>query len=342
MKYTSIRPGKEWLDTDGNLIQAHGGSVMYYNGKYYWYGENKEKTVSEKIIWHWGVRMYSSTDLYNWKSEGIVCQPEPEDEQSPLHPNSKMDRPHILYNKRTGKFVMWMKIMGADEVQFMSVAVADKITGPYKLANKKLHPCGMSSGDFDLFEDEDKAYIIFERVHSDMIIMELTYDYLDVTDKYSVHFPRKCPPFVREAPAVFKKDGKYYMFTSGTTGKFPNPSEVAVSDSMHGDWKVLGDPHIDDEKHTSFDSQISCVFKVEGKDMYIAAADRWLMDLPEEMPDICKIFECMFDKTAEYEYADFPIDTLTEKNTSIARYVWLPVEFENGVPCIRWNDEWHI
>ena len=53
MKYTSIRPGKEWLDTDGNLIQAHGGSVMYYNGKYYWYGENKEKTVSEKIIWHW-------------------------------------------------------------------------------------------------------------------------------------------------------------------------------------------------------------------------------------------------------------------------------------------------
>lgn len=43
MKYNSIRPGQVWLDTNGNRIQAHGGSIMYLDGTYYWYGENKEK-----------------------------------------------------------------------------------------------------------------------------------------------------------------------------------------------------------------------------------------------------------------------------------------------------------
>lgn len=347
MKYTSIRPGQEWRDNNGELIQAHGGSVLFHDGKYYWYGENKEKSISEKIIWHWGVRLYSSTDLYNWTDEGIICMPEPDDITSPLHPNSKMDRPHILYNEMTKKFVLWMKVMGekiwgGKDKQYMTVAVSDSIKGPFKIINRMLHPCGMDSGDFDLFVDNGKGYIIFERVHKDMIVMELTDDYMDVTDKYSVHFPRKCPPYVREAPAVFKKDGMLYMFTSGTTAKFPNPSEVAVSKDIHGEWKELGNPHINDIKNTSFDSQISCVFKVQDSDMYIAMADRWLMDLPEDMPDIQAIYECMFDDTIESEYRGYDVNSLTSKNTSIARYVWLPVEFVNGVPMIRWYNEWRI
>ena len=40
-KQTSIRPGEPWLDTNGNRIQAHGGSVRYEDGTFYWYGENK-------------------------------------------------------------------------------------------------------------------------------------------------------------------------------------------------------------------------------------------------------------------------------------------------------------
>ena len=76
--YHSFRPGKFWYDTDGNLIQAHGGSILYAEGKYFWYGENKEgvtgrATGTKCPIWHQGVRVYSSDDLYNWKNEGIVA-----------------------------------------------------------------------------------------------------------------------------------------------------------------------------------------------------------------------------------------------------------------------------
>lgn len=62
--YQSIRPGQVWLDTEGKRIQAHGGSVMCLDGTYYFYGENKEKTDGENGIWHWGVRCYSSKDLW--------------------------------------------------------------------------------------------------------------------------------------------------------------------------------------------------------------------------------------------------------------------------------------
>ena len=108
-KRTSICPGKVWTDTNGNRIQAHGGSVFYENGIYYWYGENKEKTDGKNGIWHWGVRCYSSTDLYNWEDCGLIIPPEPEDENSPLHPAAMMDRPHIIYNASTKKYVCWLK-----------------------------------------------------------------------------------------------------------------------------------------------------------------------------------------------------------------------------------------
>lgn len=77
--YDRICPGKPWLDTKGNRIQAHAGSVMYLDGLYYWYGENKEKTTGENGIWHWGVRCYTSKDLYNWEDQGVIIQPETED-----------------------------------------------------------------------------------------------------------------------------------------------------------------------------------------------------------------------------------------------------------------------
>ena len=103
MKYSAIYPGQVWLDTNGNPIQAHGGSILYVDGIYYWYGENKEKTTGENDIWHWGVRCYASADLYNWEDKGLIIPPDLEDPESPIHPTSMMDRPHIIYNKKTKK-----------------------------------------------------------------------------------------------------------------------------------------------------------------------------------------------------------------------------------------------
>lgn len=346
MKNQAIYPGKVWLDTNGNRIQAHGGSIMYIDGVYYWYGENKEKTDGVNGIWHWGVKCYSSTDLYNWEDRGIIIPPEPGDPTSSLHPESCMDRPHIICNKKTKKYVCWMKIMNKDsfQTQTETVMVANHILGPYTKVKEGLQPLGMNAGDFDLAVAEDgKAYYYFERVHSETICADLTEDYTDVTGYYSTHFPRKHPPYVREATAHFKRKGKHYLITSGTTGYLPNPSEVAVADTWHGPYKVLGNPHVGDESQTSFHSQISCIFKVEGKkDLYIACADRWL---PQNMDKEYPIYEEMFNSIYSEEEKEFDFSRMGEEpiqNTSIADYVWLPLRFDGDMVYIDWKDEWRI
>lgn len=338
-----FKPGKVWLDTEGKRIQAHGGSVIYVDGTYYWYGENKEKTTGDNGIWHWGVRLYSSNDLYNWKDEGLILHPDTEDEKSPIHPRSLMDRPHIIYNEKNKQYVMWIKIMG--EPQFMTVAISDTIKGPFKVVGT-VYPCDISSGDFDLVKDENgKAYIIFEQVHTSIIVADLTDDYLNVTGNFTRHFKRERPPFVREAPAHFEKDGKHYLFTSGTSGYLPNPTEVAVTDDLHGEWTELGDPHVNDPKGDSFCSQITSVFKVPHKDLYIALADRWVPSLVER-DDINghKLFDTLFDPNTPEPKKEKVRELFRSvaSNTSEADYVWLPVEWQDGKPVLRWYDEWTI
>lgn len=45
-----IYPGEIMLDTEGKRIQAHGAGMIYENGTYYWYGENKEFTTGKDEI----------------------------------------------------------------------------------------------------------------------------------------------------------------------------------------------------------------------------------------------------------------------------------------------------
>lgn len=349
--YHAIYPGKVWLDTNGNRIQAHGGSVIYIDGIYYWYGENKEKTYGNTEIWHWGVRCYASSDLYNWEDKGIIIPPDEDDPDSPLHPTQMMDRPHIIYNHRTKKYVCWLKIMMRDHTQTEAVLTADHILGPYTMVRKGFRPLGMSAGDFDLAVAPDgKAYYYFERVHSETICADLTEDYTDVTGYYSTHFPHPHPPYVREATAHFIRQGKHYLVTSGTTGYLPNPSQVAISDTWHGPYMVLGNPHPEDASNTSYHSQISSVFQVQGKkDLYIAVADRWCpedMDVPYDFYK--EMFEYIFQGKGNQipelieKYGVTPPAQDAERNTSIADYVWLPFRFDGEMAYLDWKDEWRI
>ncbi len=338
----SIRPGEVWLDTEGKRIQAHGGSIFFENGKYYWYGENKEKTDGKNGIWHWGVRMYESDDLYNWRDLGLIIPPEPDDPDSPLHPSACMDRPHIIYNRWTKKYVCWLKIMQKDGTQSETVLTSDHLTGPYEKVRVGLRPLSMSAGDFDLVVAPDgKAYYYFERVHSETICADLTWDYTDVTGYYSTHFPHPYPPYVREATSHFLRKGKHYLLTSGTTGYFPNPSEVAVGDSWHGPYRVLGDPCPDDASRTTWHSQVASVFKVPGKkDLYIALGDRWLpeyMDIPYD--DVRRSFEIGFGGD-DVDRTDPPVLPPVVDRTQIADYVWLPLRFDGERVFLDWKDEW--
>jgi hypothetical protein len=289
------------------------------------------------------MRCYSSTDLYNWEDRGLIIPPVPEDPENPLHPAQLADRPHIIHNARTGKYVCWVKVMQSNNEQMSSVFTADDILGPYELVRSGIRPLGMNAGDFDLVVDpsDGKAYYYFERVHSELICADLTDDYTDVTGYYSTHFPRRQPPFVREAPAYFLRNQRHYLITSGTTGYFPNQSESAVADSYHGPWTVIGNPHPADESNTSYRSQLSSIFKhPTKKDLYIALGDRWMVDPPADLPDIPALFEKMFRPGTDH--SEWGAIDLPDPDTSIADYVWLPIRFDGDDVFIDWHDEWRI
>jgi len=350
--HQSIRPGQVWLDTKGERIQAHGGSMFIENDTFYWYGENKERTVPGSGIWHWGVRAYSSTDLYNWNDLGVIIPPVEDDPASPLHPAQKMDRPHILFNDETQKYVCWVKVMGegAHDTQASTILISDSLLGPYEIVRAGLTPLGMSAGDFDLVVDPDtkRGYYFFEKVHTDLIVAELTEDYTSVSGVYTTHFPHPGPPFTREAPAHFERGGTHYLVTSGSTGYFPNFSEFASAPDHHGPWTILGDAHPDDPTRTSFRSQISCVFRhPDKKDLYIAMADRWLPQLPESMPNVFDSVAAMAQGAPRPEMTPEEAQQMGAvmaagmgENTAISDYVWLPIRFDDDRPVIDWTDEW--
>lgn len=350
--YHSVRPGEMWLDTDGKPIQAHAPQMMVKDGVYYWYGENKEKTVSGSNVWTWGVRAYRSTDFYNWEDLGLIIPPDTVNPLSPLHYTQSLDRPHILYNKKTSKWVCWIKSMDTDG--YFVVLRADRFAGPYTLV-RSFKPEGFGVGDFDMYVDEEtgKGYVWFERPHWEMICAELSDDFLGTNGKFSEHFVGLRPPFTREAPSHFRCRGKHYMFTSGTTGYVPNRSKVCVFDSCHGDYVDLGYSHVNDKFSDSFASQVSSVVKIPGKNLYVALADRWLpeyvgTDIPVR---IARDFERRYASHSPFA-RDFSVPEPKDKtgarrgkwdSTQGSRYVFLPVVFDkDGKPVIEWKDEWRL
>jgi hypothetical protein len=138
----AFRPGESWLDTDGKAINAHGGGVLFHNGVYYWYGELKEgRTYLPLVNKSWGgtrviaggVSCYSSTNLYDWKNEGLAL---PSDAKNPSHDlacENVLERPKVIYNAQTKKFVMWLHQDSPDyQAARSGVAVSDTPAGPFQ------------------------------------------------------------------------------------------------------------------------------------------------------------------------------------------------------------------
>jgi hypothetical protein len=341
-KLKSFTPGEIWPDNNGVHINAHGGGILYRNGVYYWYGEHKTEGKGGNVA-NVGFRCYSSKDLYNWKDEGIVLPVvvahDGASQQSDIVAGAIMERPKVIYNAKTGKYVMWFHLepKGTGYGGARSgLAVADKPTGPFTYI-KSLRPDarswpidyldesksasgssdslnilkrdwegGQMARDMTLFVDDDgKAYHIFASEENNTLhISLLTDDYLSHTGKYARFFVGRS----MEAPAMFKKDGKYFLLMSGCTGWSPNAGRSAVASSIWGPWTELKNPFVGNDSDLSFHSQSTYVLPVVGKkDHFLYLGDRWTPD-----------------------------------NAIDGRYVWLPLRFDGDQPVIEWIDEWRI
>lgn len=353
----SFKPGELWPDERGVHLNAHGGGVLFHGGVYYWFGEHKIAGEAGNAA-HVGVHVYSSPDLYNWTDAGIALAVS-DDPQSPIMRGCILERPKVILNPRTNKFVMWfhLELKDAGYAGALSgVAVADEVTGPYQFlrafrpnagvwpenvsteAKRLLSPeeaayvamldCpggpvpyypkhllfrrdfagGQMARDMTLFvDDDDSAYHFYaSEANGTLHISKLSEDFLAPAGKFVRVFPGR----FHEAPAVLKWRGRYFLFSSDCSGWAPNTARVSMAENIFGPWEELGNPCFgtNEQTATTFNAQSTFILPVPGRaDAFIFMADRW-----------------------------------NPKNAVDGRYVWLPIEFQHGVPMISWHDEWDL
>jgi hypothetical protein len=298
-----IVPGAaKWSDTNGNHINAHGGGVVYHNGAYYWFGENRNGKKSD------GISVYKSTDLYNWQRLGLALTPTGAhggSQGNDIAPGRTLERPKVIYNALTNQWVMWIHWEngeGYGEAR-ACVAVSDKIEGPYTFV-KTFRPNGNPCRDQTVFLDEDgKAYHFANINFNDMNIDLLTDDFLDATPEQNKTFEG----LKFEAPAIFRVGDTYYGLYSLSDGWKPTPGQTGYTTDIMGEWSRGDNFAIDNNKETSYRSQSTFVLKVQGYEKaFIYMGDRW------------------------------------NEGDINSPYVWLPLSVRTGYPVVKWYDKWDL
>lgn len=307
-----VRSNTHWNDTDGHRIEAHAAGMMQspVDGRWYWYGESKKVSA-------WGdhgVNCYSAETIAGpWRNEGQVFD-RSDIKQTDSSGPFILERPKVLYNHQTKKFVMWFHLDNEDYTyRNVGVAQATNATGPFEYVHG-MKPDGVNSLDMSLFQDpvDHQAYFIRSCDNKYTGISRLTPDYLNSTGIISQHS-------VFEGMALYRHpNGTYYMMTSHLTGWSPNPLMLFRAEGETLDdprWINMGNPTGDS---TSFNSQPTYVVQYtpkSGKPYFVYMGDNWV--------------HC-------------PNEDGSEGPLINACYIWLPIQFNENTVTMTYNGAWDL
>jgi len=358
-RYAGFRPGELWNDTDGNVINAHGGGILYHDGVYHWFGEYRrgaETPRAERATP--GVSCYSSTDLYNWKFEGLALETVSEPGHD-IERGAIVERPKVIFNAASGRFVMWfhleLKGQGYGPAR-AAVAVADRVTGPYSFLRSERPVAGRWPRRFD--EERRKP------VAGEDTLTAWTSRWMDAV---------RGGMFVRRdfAGGQMSRDQTVFVDTDGTAYQI-----AAAEENLSLHIRELSDDY---EDFTGAWVQIipgghneaPAIFEHEGN-YYLLASGATGWD-----PNAARSFrarsmwgpwESLGNPTEGVNPANglgpektfggqstfiLPVhgkpgayiamfDMWRPRNQTDSRYVWLPVRIEGNRFKVRWMDEWDL
>jgi hypothetical protein len=298
-KPVAIASGVVWKDTAGQVIQAHGLGMLQVGKTFYWYGEDRQSGGICQSI-----RSYASTDLQHWEFRNVAFSAQ----ANPGLTRLNLERPKVLYCDMTRKYVMWVHKENTNDYSEARalVATCDTPDGQF-VYQKDFRPMGNMSRDGTLFKDDDGTGFFFSSANNnaDLMCYQLTPDFLDVARAWTVF-----PGGWREAPAIFKRAGRYYLITSGCTAWGPNGNTVASSTNV---WGPYGRQSVLCQKDTwnTYCSQSAFVLPVKGTRAtnFVFMADRW----------------------KGWHLTD-------------SRYLFLPIAFggDGAMQPVQWGDEWKL
>lgn len=151
----------QWKTIGNNILQP-GTMLKIKDGSstegYVWYGEYHSSNDHSLG----GIGSCSTKDMRHWKNNGIMLHNANITDMvrgysGPLH----IERPKILFNSETKKYVMWFIVDNENRSLAMAgVATSDHSQGPFVFV-RSFYPDGNKTRDFNLFQDEDgTSYLI--------------------------------------------------------------------------------------------------------------------------------------------------------------------------------------
>jgi hypothetical protein len=291
----TIKNGDFWLDTSGKRIEAHGAGLIHANDAWYWIGEDKSGTSSSFV------NCYRSTDLSHWEFRHAIVTRQTSSELGAS--DRIIERPKVVYNDATKKYVMWLHWEGQNYATAEAgVFTSDTVDGDYTLV-RHLRPNNNMSRDDTLFKDDDgKAYFLSaSNNNADLALYALTDDYTNIKSQITTLWAGS----YREAPAIMKADGRYFIVNSAATNWDPNQQKYATATSMtsaFGSLSNVGDA-------TGYDTQTGFVIPFVGSKTttYIYAGDRW------QDPDL-----------------------------KSSKYIWLPIKVSGTKLVMDYYDTWQL
>lgn len=350
-EYSHFLPGAEWKDNNGVHINAHGGGILYYKGTYYWYGEHKiaGKSGNQAQV---GVHCYSSIDLYNWKDEGIVLSVDT-NQRSVLEKGCIIERPKVIYNRKTKKFVMWFhyeKKGNGYNSAMSGVAVADKAIGLFTLV-KVFRP---NAGTWPLNVLPVHKQLAFNTVnaqyHGGMCSKNID----------SVNFVGrdfKDGQMARDMNLFVDDDGKaYHIYSSESNGTLHISLLTDDYLSSSGKWMRIFPGRFNEG---------AAMFKRKGKYyLFMSGCTSWnpnpgrsavsdhIWGPWKELGNPCLDADSATTYHSQSTYV-LPVagkkdtfifmgDRWTPANPIDGKYIWLHVHFQNSKPVIRWCDKWTL
>ncbi len=217
-------------DTDGQIVDAHDGRLIRFGDRFFWYGTAYGNTNGFVTSNHY--RCYSSEDMIQWRYEGKLLSNQPK---------GVYYRPHVIYNSKTKKYVLWYNWYPRLWDGQFGVAVSDTPEGPFEIVNDNVEMANSAYGlgDFGLFVDDDgTGYISYNTIRDHMVSIEkLTPDYLGSTMENGGIIAKHV-----EAGSQFRRNGKYYLLTDYTCCFCNSGSgaRVYISDDPLSEYQFTG------------------------------------------------------------------------------------------------------
>jgi hypothetical protein len=350
----SFRPGQLWYDNNGVPINAHGGGILWHDGVYYWYGEHKvggEIGNTAQV----GVHVYSSRDLYNWTDEGIALKVE-EDTNSVIRRGCVLERPKVIFNNKTGKFVMWfhLELKGRSyEAARSGVAVSDKPVGPFTFKGDFRPNAGHwpeNVQEFHKMQVHDSVKARYGGAYGNLPAHPDSLNLLG-RDFQNGQMARDMTLFTDEDGTAYHFYASEenstlhislltddYLSCSGKYARFfveRYMEAPAICKTSKGEYFFIGSDCTGWSPNAARSARASGIWgpwtelgnPCTGEDSSLTFHSQGTFILPVQGMKDAFIFMA---------------DRWNPKDAVYGRYVWLPVRFDNGRIILEWFDEWDL